>query len=246
MAIGVHPARVPVVARSFDQPVAVIGDIHGAIRHLEALLRQLPADIPILFSGDLCDRGPDTRAVLDLLLSRRATGVRGNHDEWFDDWASGRGFDRFALSMAMGGEFTLASYGVEGRTAHAIESQRERVPLAHRQFIESLPVAMDLDVMGEQYWLVHAGVPLTESLRGVSRHDVVHHLARTHRAALLWPHTSPEDVLPLDRTIVMGHMPQRRPVDLGHVIALDTGCSTTRPNQLSAVILPERRFVTVG
>ena len=43
----------------------------------------------------------------------------------------------------------------------------------------------------------------------------------------------------------MGHMCQVEPIDLGHVIAIDTGCGTTDPWSLTALLLPEREFLTV-
>src|SRR5688572_21555139 len=79
----------------YEQPVAVIGDIHGRADLLARLLEALPADMPILVTGDVGDRGPDTRGVLDLLLARGAEGTRGNHDEWLTTWALGGPFDPF-------------------------------------------------------------------------------------------------------------------------------------------------------
>lgn len=62
---------------------------------------------------------------------------------------------------------------------------------------------------------------------------------------LRWPSTEPEMMLPVDRTVIMGHVPQRKAVDTGELIALDTGAGTCAPWKLTAVILPERRFVSV-
>ena len=231
---------------AFDTPVAVIGDIHGNSALLRALLSHLPPEMPILVMGDLCDRGPDTRGVYELLLARKAQGVRGNHDEWFIRWVSGDGFDSYALSLPMGGRQTLASYAVEGRWPVEIEEQRFKVPREHREFVRALPLALDLVVMGQKYWLVHAGVCNSEDFAGLTAAQVVPHMVEHKPDALLWPHTAPNDVLPLDRTIIMGHICMKRPVDTGTTIAVDTGCSTVPNGRLSCVILPERRFVTVG
>lgn len=43
----------------------------------------------------------------------------------------------------------------------------------------------------------------------------------------------------------MGHFVLDALVGLGHVIALDTGCGVRVGGRLSAVLLPERRFVSV-
>jgi hypothetical protein len=76
----------------FDGSVDVIGDVHGEIEALRALLGHLgydedgrhPAGRHAVFVGDLCDRGPDSPAVLDLVMDwvqgGRAQCVLGNHE----------------------------------------------------------------------------------------------------------------------------------------------------------------------
>lgn len=229
---------------TFDRPVAVIGDVHGRADLLESLLARLPKDMPIVHTGDLCDRGPDARKVFDILIARGAVGVRGNHEEWLIALATGQGFDSAALSAMMGGRATLDCYGIEGRHPGAIEAQAWRIPSAHRDFLAALPFALDLTVCGETYWVVHAGVSPSVEIGAASFAEVVPWLAAHKPSALLWTQTQPEDTLPVDRTVIMGHIPLRRPRDAGHVIAVDTGCGVFPDAPLSAVILPDRRFVS--
>ncbi|MDP2316862.1 MAG: metallophosphoesterase [Pseudomonadota bacterium] len=235
----------PVRRLRYDVPVAVIGDIHGRSDLLARLFEALPAEMPVLVTGDVGDRGPDTRGVLDLLVARGAEGTRGNHDEWLIAWASGQGFDRFALSMRMGGEATLASYGVVGRSPEEVEAQADRVPEAHRIWLADRPIAIDLHVQGTRWWVVHAGVPSTVNLRGVAFADVVPYIAERHPEALLWAANDPEEMLAVDRPVIMGHVRRRAPLDIGHVLAIDTGAGTIPGASLTAVLLPERRFVSV-
>ncbi|QDU97246.1 metallophosphoesterase [Lignipirellula cremea] len=73
-------------------PVDIVGDVHGEIEPLHALLRRLgydeqgrhPENRRLVFVGDLTDRGPDSPAVVDLvqqlLDDGRAQCVLGNHD----------------------------------------------------------------------------------------------------------------------------------------------------------------------
>ena len=80
------------LGRLKDGPLDVIGDVHGEIEALTALLGYLgydaegghPAGRQPVFVGDLCDRGPDSPAVLDLVMARvlagRAQCVLGNHE----------------------------------------------------------------------------------------------------------------------------------------------------------------------
>ncbi len=222
----------------------VFGDIHGRADLLDQLLAQLD-DTHIVVLGDVCDYGPDTRGVLDRLVERGAHGVRGNHEEWFTRWATGGGFDSFALSSTMGGRATLDSYGVVGRTPREIEDERWRVGREHRAWLAALPVALDLEVCGERYWVTHAGVPADVPEQRAPA-DVVPWLAEHQPGELVWPVTRPEAVARLDRPVVMGHVVVREPLDLGHVVAVDTGCGVVPEGRLTAVVLPERRFVSVG
>lgn len=76
----------------FDGPIDVVGDVHGEIGALRALIAGLGYDEDgghrdgrrLVFLGDLTDRGPDSPAVVRLvgrlLDAGRAQCVLGNHD----------------------------------------------------------------------------------------------------------------------------------------------------------------------
>lgn len=80
------------VDRLREGPVDVVGDVHGEIDALWALMAHLGYDERgrhatgrrLIFVGDLTDRGPDSPAVVelvtDLLAADRARCVLGNHD----------------------------------------------------------------------------------------------------------------------------------------------------------------------
>ena len=80
------------VCAAFDGPIDVIGDVHGEIGALEDLLRVLgyagPGEHPgarrLVFIGDLCDRGPDSPAVIRRVQQMVAAGTAqcllGNHE----------------------------------------------------------------------------------------------------------------------------------------------------------------------
>jgi len=80
------------IAPLFDGPLDIVGDIHGEIDALAALLNQLgysrdgvhPDGRRLVFLGDLVDRGPDSPAVLrkvrQLVGSGFAQCILGNHE----------------------------------------------------------------------------------------------------------------------------------------------------------------------
>jgi len=240
--LGTAPGRI--VSIDTDAPCAVIGDIHGRADLLETLLARLPRDATVLVVGDVCDRGPDTRRVIDLLIARCARGALGNHEEWFIRWARGAGFLHEA--RAIGATATLASYGVTAKAAHDVSARSDAVPREHLAFLETLGHAVDLRVGSTPFWIVHAGVATTQALgRAGSLERVVPYLAQHHPDVLLWAHTDPSATLPVDRPVIMGHICRAAPKDFGHVLAIDTACGTWPDGALTAVLLPERRFITV-
>ncbi len=245
MPLPIDSAPGKLVSIVTDAPCAVIGDIHGRADLLERLLARLPADASIIVAGDLCDRGPDTRRVLDLLIERGARGALGNHEEWFLRWARGHGFLHEA--RAIGATATLASYGVTSRDTADVSAQSHAVPREHLAFLETLGHAVDLHVAGRAFWVVHSGIATTQGLSKAGSIDrVVPYLVANHPDILLWGHTDPAATLPVDRPVIMGHVCRREPKDFGHVIAIDTACGVWPDGRLTAVLLPERRFVTVG
>jgi hypothetical protein len=76
----------------FDDPLDIVGDIHGEIGALTSLLGRLgyttdgrhPEGRRLAFVGDLVDRGPDSPAVVELVRrlvqQQRAQCVLGNHE----------------------------------------------------------------------------------------------------------------------------------------------------------------------
>jgi serine/threonine protein phosphatase 1 len=233
-----------------DGPVAVIGDIHGRLDLLQQLVRRLDVrhpekKMPLFVVGDVIDRGPDSRGVVDLLVARGARGVRGNHEEWFARFSSGAGLDSLALNDFVGGRAALRSYGIDGTTPRTVEAEWRKVPPAHREWVTSLPAVVRLVVSGAPFWLVHAGV----SNSAVTVEEPVarmHDLARDNANALVWESLAPDEMAVLDAPLVTGHAPRKRPVDVGHALAIDTGCGVRPDGKLTAVVLPDRTFVSVG
>lgn len=85
-----------------NQPrVIAIGDVHGCIDELQALLRKCdyhPGDL-VVFLGDLVCKGPDSLSVVQMAREIGAIGIRGNHDfevvRWHQAIKSGTFVSRF-------------------------------------------------------------------------------------------------------------------------------------------------------
>jgi predicted MPP superfamily phosphohydrolase len=95
-----------------------VGDIHGEVGKLDALLEKLPLEAGdrLVFLGDYVDRGLDSHAVVERLIALRKSYqcvfLLGNHESMFLDflgWRNPAYFGGEAFLMN-GGDRTLASY----------------------------------------------------------------------------------------------------------------------------------------
>lgn len=73
--------------------VTVIGDVHGCLPTLEKLLNRIDKDMPLIFIGDIINRGPQSLETLRLIrsLGKQARVILGNHDMHFLATAAGNG-----------------------------------------------------------------------------------------------------------------------------------------------------------
>ena len=227
----------------FDEPVAVIGDIHGRADLLAALLEKL-GSMTVISVGDVVDRGMQVRECIDLLIARGAIGVKGNHEEWVCEWLFGDGFDRFALHPGMGGAATLQSYGVYDRDQRSINAGSSRVPEEHRRWFLGLHDAIDLTVRGRRYFVCHTA-PSRSDIDEDEPEDDFRTMVLTQPQTLRWGSYTMDSVPNCGRPVVAGHMSREEPEANSRVIAIDTGCATVPGGYLTAVILPEKRFISV-
>jgi len=214
-----------------------IGDIHGQRTMLREAHARIAADREeqgdqtslVVHLGDLCDRGPDARGVIDDLMSGIAAGepwhvIRGNHDQLFLDFLEATGPDDPRYSTAemwlrnnIGALETLRSYGVDSKDLDFEEVQEAAlaaVPTPHLAFLRGLPFFFEtLDLL-----CVHAGIR-----PGVP-------LMQQYKEDLIWIR---EDFLnnrrDHGRLIVHGHTPAEFPENWGNRVNLDTGAGFNRP-----------------
>ncbi|MCU0675971.1 MAG: serine/threonine protein phosphatase [Myxococcota bacterium] len=67
----------------------VVGDVHGCLAELEALLAKVrfePGHDRLVLVGDLVAKGPSSKGVVALARATGALAVRGNHDEHVLRW----------------------------------------------------------------------------------------------------------------------------------------------------------------
>ncbi|MGY3438892.1 MULTISPECIES: metallophosphoesterase family protein [unclassified Marinovum] len=214
--------------------IYAIGDIHGQYDMLCTALDWIEADggpdARVVFLGDLVDRGPNARGVIERLVTGKAEGrnwvtIKGNHDRmcarFLHDGTlhdarilSGRGW----LFPGLGGPMTLASYGVANAAdrpvAKVLAEAQEKVPQSHRDFIEALPL-----VHREPGLIfVHAGLRPGVALADQDEDD------------LLWIRDEfHNETGAFEALIVHGHTVVKTPMHYGNRVNLDTGAGYGHP-----------------
>lgn len=244
---------MPSFASRIQGPVAVIGDVHGQIEKLDAILaklRQTPdySRRWIVFIGDLVDRGTNPKAVLDRMFSLQrehpqTTSVIGNHElamagalgliptpsyaDWATQWVEQYGVDT-----------TFASYDAPMGDLAALKAN---LPAEHADFIANGPWVVE----HPQAIFVHAGLdpnqPLELQLRILRQRDFT-----LNRPPWLCSKTFVENGVPPDCPVmvVSGHVPVREVVYRPNRLLIDT--TGGRGGDLSCVLLPELMLITSG
>ena len=219
--------------------IYAIGDVHGCAPDLRRLLETIRLDAAIrgeirprvVQVGDLVDRGPDSRGVLDLVMSAwfadnfNATVLRGNHEQWLLD-------ARTDLSMAEmwlhnGGAETVESFGVAfggDGIARVLARFFERIPYGYLRFLEDLPCSLRENGL----LFVHAGI------------DPRVPLASQREAAMLWirepflSHTGDYGV-----RVVHGHTVTAEVTVRPNRIGIDTGAGFGGGRLSAVAIAPD-------
>jgi serine/threonine protein phosphatase 1 len=217
--------------------VAAIGDVHGEIHKLRQLLgvleKELAPEDTLLFIGDYIDRGPDSKGVVDLVLSlrehRNVVALRGNHEQMLLDAYRYSQPEQGALKpdwefasnwFSNGSKATLESYGEAARWW-------QRIPEEHWAFFRSTLIEYKVG----NYHFVHAGM----LPKGV-RWDMPEYPPK------LWIREEfLESTQDFGAIVVFGHTPMKRPLVMGNKIGIDTGATYGGP--LTAIVVdPEERF----
>jgi serine/threonine protein phosphatase 1 len=209
--------------------IYAVGDIHGRADLLKTLFGRIDADLAAhpaaqsqqVFLGDYVDRGPDSAAVLDMLIERAQAHevicLKGNHEillaEFLEDPSVLTAWAQYGALP------TLASYGLSPAFHATPKEQRElsaslrkAMPENHALFLSRLKPSFTAG----DYFFVHAGVR-----PGIP-------LGRQQEDDLFWIR---DDFLiceePFEKIIVHGHTPVREPEVRPNRINIDTGAYAT-------------------
>lgn len=237
------------IVPNLSGPFDIIGDVHGCYPELLELLQHLGYQISVpekgtigilapegrrlVFVGDLVDRGPDSPAVLKLVMQiveqKAGYCVIGNHDD--------------KLMRKLMGRNVSINHGLDV-TLEQLKKEQPHFSVRVRRFFETMPYFLFLD--GKNLLIAHAG--LAEKYHGqISK--------KVRDLCLFGPTTGKldEQGLPVrlnwakDYTgtplVVYGHTPVREPHWQNNTVNIDTGC--VFGGKLTALRYPEMETVAV-
>ncbi|MEO5683998.1 MAG: metallophosphoesterase family protein [Chitinophagaceae bacterium] len=207
----------------------VIGDIHGGLKALVQVLGRasVSADDRLIFLGDFVDGWSESAGVIAYIMKLPAQQpcifLKGNHDEWCEDWLRTGCADKTWLFH--GGQATVKSYTALDAAARQ----------AHLLFFEAMKL---YEIDDQNRLFVHAGFT---SMHGPQKEK--------HASNFSWDRTLWEMAITLDKQInkdsllfpkrlklfheiYIGHTPtlyfnETIPMQGGNVWNIDTGAAFT-------------------
>ncbi|MGD8256843.1 MAG: metallophosphoesterase family protein [Desulfobacterales bacterium] len=205
--------------------IFAIGDIHGCLAKLRALIGKIPIDFTrdtLLFIGDYIDRGPHSVEVVDYLINfkkrhPRVIFLKGNHEDMLEKYLNGT--DRFTY-LLNGGQRTLDSYLNQSTKSDAFP-----IPAHHKDFYRSLKLYYETD----KYIFVHAGMRPKVQLEFQENEDLL-----WIRDKFIYTKYN------FGKRVIFGHTPLSKPLVESNKIGIDTGA--VYGNVLTCVRLPDLEF----
>ncbi len=207
-----------------DARTLIIGDVHGCIHELDDLLDKLQPDLEndrVIFIGDLINKGPDSRGVIERFHQLGATSILGNHEHRLIEQVEHR-----------------------GRKSRSFRQLVRSLNGAFLPFVEEVKT-WPLFIEEDDVMIVHGGLVPGQHPSETPVDTLVHIRTWDGKGENLQNPKNPPwfDLYTDKRLVVFGHWAALGGIQRDNVIGLDTGC--VYGNKLSALILPERKVVTV-
>ena len=147
-----------------DLTYYAIGDVHGELAKLDELLRFIREDAArrktphkVVFLGDMIDRGPDSRGVVErakaMCEGGEALAVKGNHEELMLHAVDQYDSIGIYFWAENGGDETIDSY----MRANGVKDDfRDAIDKAHVKWMRALPTMIRDEERGLVF--VHGGI----------------------------------------------------------------------------------------
>ncbi len=206
----------------------VVGDIHGEITKLKAVVQniyKLNATAKIVFLGDYLNKGENSKAVLDYLISLKNTVfLIGNHEYYFLEFLKHGAYKDKLEKYAS--QTTFVDFDMDIMTIN------EKLYIPYKNFFDKLKAYHVTD----EYFVSHAGVsveyaeheleniPIKEFL--FNRYDFFNYTNKIH-----------------GKIAIFGHTGFNYPYYDGYKIGIDTSAVYSIDSSLTAYCLEQKYFI---
>ena len=209
--------------------IIAIGDIHGCHQEFAELLEQLALtkDDRLILVGDLINRGPDSCKVIDIARQNRAISLLGNHE----------------LRLL---EYRKAKTPIDSISRETDADTFQKLRPSDWDYLAAMPLTYYEAELNTVY--VHGGFMPTEpwqrqTAEVVTRIQSINAQGRPCKRADAPDSPAWADLWTGPPFVVYGHTPRPEVYKLKWSVGIDTAC--VMGGQLTAYILPEKRFVQV-
>ena len=200
-----------------------IGDIHGCYQTFKSLIEQILThdyEAKFYLVGDLIDRGPTSKKVLDYAIDLMAKKiiigiVRGNHEQMLLESYENNSTFQHTLWYANRANATVEEFN---KSFSVNQKVSELIPESYYLFLRDLPFYIELD----DYFIVHAGFNFNSDSPFKDYQSMV------------WMRDMYYDSEKLnDKKVIHGHTPKLikdclLQIEQSNIIDIDTGCFFTQ------------------
>jgi len=201
----------------------IIGDVYGCLDELNRLFDDLDFSDSdrLIFVGDLINKGPNSKGVVDRVRELNAECVKGNHELRFIEYVRNneKGRDKWDL----------------------IKEQCGKELNSVVDWLDTLPMYID----DPEFLIVHAGLAPGKAPNQTTNHILANIRTWDGIGADLNRASNPawHMLYKEEKLVVYGHWAMQGLCVKQNTIGLDSGC--VYGNELSALVLPDRRIVQV-
>lgn len=205
-----------------------IGDIHGCYRTFKELIRQIFSESKhpnIYIVGDVIDRGPNPKAVIDLIFDLKKQGftiecICGNHEDML--------IQAYTKNLKItdtrwhlnGAKTTIKSFNSQADLNLRI---KELIPENYYDYLRSLPYYIEL----EDYIIVHAGL----NFKANNPFTDIENMLWTREEQYSYEATKGRKIIHGHSPLPFGQIKSNIASKHSNVINIDSGCVYTQyPN----------------
>ena len=187
--------------------IYVMSDIHGRQDRFEKMLKLInfSDDDHLYILGDVVDRNPDGIKILRKIMKMpNVSMLIGNHEDMMLNalYRPLKSTNPYKAERERDHNFRLWYNNGGLDTHHSLKHQRIAVRKEIFEYLESLPINIDITVNGKNYLLVHGAPYESYPFKSMDYGDPVENA--------IWGRVQRYDTMPPNKKVIFGHTPTLR------------------------------------